>query len=268
MSNLKNPSKPIHAWTLDGTKVGTFQSGRIASGPLCISQGAISRAAREGRIIGGKYLLSYQDSFPGITDFIHKKSSPVWAWDIDGKPVGEYASQERAAKALDISSQSVRDSMRWHTSVKGGYIFTDSPAPPVLSEYRLIPYIKKEPKQKAVKSRKYILEELKWVGLGEFKDIGDASNAVGLRAKVIRRMILDGKVYNKTFRARMKGRKIFIEKQALMPIGEFGKLVDIANKINESAALVWQCVRSEGLIRKRYKVTPLETYCSDSRKSQ
>ena len=54
MKKILNPAKPIHAWTLDGTKVGVFPSGREAVDTLCRSQGVISTAARNWKILGGK----------------------------------------------------------------------------------------------------------------------------------------------------------------------------------------------------------------------
>ncbi len=249
MKKILNPAKPIHAWTLDGTKVGVFPSGREAVDTLCRSQGVISNAARNWKILGGKYVVSYHDIFPGVPPFSHKSASHVWVWSTVGEPIGDYPSQERAAKALGISPQSVRDSVRRGSIVKKKYVFTDSPEPPVLS--------RREAKVKpvSVKQDKYRMEQQEWVSLGEFKDMEDASNVTGLHPRTIRRMISNGRVYKTSCHAKMKGKLICIEKREWQPAGKFKTLVEISAKIGVTPISVCNALKNGWVIGGKYKVS-------------
>lgn len=257
MKKILNPAKPIHAWTLDGTKVGEFPSGREAVDTLCRSQGVISNAARNWKILGGKYIVSYGDVFPGVPEFSHKNASAVWAWTAAGEPIGEYPSQGLASQSLGVSPQSVRDSIKRVSVVKSKYVFTDSPVAPVLSHNQLTVLKKREARKKPAieKYEKYALEERKWVSLGEFKDMEEASTATGLSARNIHRMAYNGTVWQKNYRAKRKGKLICVEKQEWHPAGKFKTLSEMSGKVGAVCGTILHAVNTNGVIGGKYKVS-------------
>jgi len=250
---MPNPRKPIKVWNLDGTLADSFPSQTEAAIALHSSRPNISLAARHKRVIAGKYRVSCEDIFPAVPFVPHKNSKPVWAWDINLNLLGEYTSQERAGKAHGVTSQSVRHSMKKGHAVDGKYIFTVSPAPPALKPYLLKRIEKSKPKP-TLPCEKYGLIEFKWVSLGEHKEMEDAAKASGLSPRTIRRMIANGCIHHKIFRARMRGRKIFIEKREWVESGKFKTLTEIANKIKVSPAAASRTSKIGGIISDKYKI--------------
>lgn len=244
---MLNPPKTTYVWNLDGTLFNEFPSQKEAAGAIGISDGPMSFALRRNRVLKWKYVVSRDAAFPGVPEYFQNYSKHVWVWGLDGKFICEYMSSGKAAKAIKTSTQNVDRSIRDFYVVNGEYIITDSPEPPVLSKYF---------KEKVVveKLPKYKLEERKWVSLGEYEGMEEASKESGLSARGIRLMIKGGNVYRKVFRARMRGRKIFIEKREWVESGKFKTITEIADKIKVSPQAAWRTSKIGGIILDRYKI--------------
>lgn len=255
-----NPKKPIFAWELDGTFIGEFPSKVEAAIELASSDYCVGESARKWKVIGGKYLASYTNKFPGLPNRVHGKSKPVWAWDTECNLIGEYPSRRRAAKALAVGEQAIQYGLSNNYVVNGKYLFTNLPEPPVLSDRQQKRLKGKDPKVAVPKKPKYVLLEAKWVLIGEFKDVESAAVASGLSPRTVYRIVKSGTVYQKTFRAKMKKRLIVVEKLEWIESTErFVTMADVANRIGLSVDSVSQAIKNGGKVGGKYKVKPIPT---------
>lgn len=245
---MRNPKKTIYAWSLDKTKFFEFPSQREAAIELCSSQPNVSRAARSERIIQGKYVLSYNSKFPENVDHVHGRSLPVWVWSKDFQLIKKFASHQRAADSLGIHSSLIYEGVRVGLLVKGMYLFTKSDTPPTRIGERANP-------NKSTKEPVFELLEKKWVPLGEFTDMEEASNESGLSTRQIHGILKSGKPYKGITRAVNKKKLIVMDRLEFLPVGKYVTMTEIAHVVGLLPHSVCQALRKDWVMGGKYKVS-------------
>lgn len=254
---MKERSKQVFVFNLDGTLYKEFPSQKDAAEHLCTSNSNMGVAVKENRAILGKYVVSHSSVFPGFEEKLHGACIPCWAWNTDLQLVGNYPSTRAASNALGIKIHTIQNSSEKGQIADGKYIFTRSPEPPTLTHKQLV-MLGKKPKvvyQPKPNPDKYQVSNAVWVKVDSFRDMEDAASCMGVMPGRARLLLKKRLVYNKTYRIRMVNRKFLVEKRGWEAVGNYKTLMEVCKVVKAALTQVHASLGKDAVIGGKYKVS-------------